>query len=116
VPVSGTITVNNQPLSAGTVVFHPDAARGNTSRVEARATIDSEKPGIYRLITNDKDGAPLGAYKVTVYAMKVAGPMRPPEWLAHEKYTDVKTSGLAVEVVLDPKTGAYDFKLEPPTP
>ena len=114
VPVSGTMTVNDQPLQHGTVVFHPDPDRGNNDKREPRGVIAAEQPGAYRLTTDNKDGAPSGWYKVTVNAIKPSVGMRPTEWIADQKYADEKTSGLSVEVLKDAKTGAYDFKLDPP--
>ena len=114
VPVAGTITVNDQLLQHGTVVFHPDVEKGNNDKREPRGVIAAEQPGAYRLTTDNKDGAPPGWYTMTVNAIKPSVGMRPTEWLADPKYADEKKSGLSVEVVKDAKTGAYDFKLEPP--
>jgi hypothetical protein len=113
VPVSGMITVKGKPLEAGTVVFHPDAARGNAGTQEPRGTLAE---GRYELTTGGRKGAPPGWYKVAVFALKPAGPeggMRPPQWLANPRYGDAATSGLAVEVVEDPAAGAYDRDLLP---
>jgi hypothetical protein len=113
--VAGTIAVKKRPLASGTVVFHPDLQKGNTEKREPRAIIASDVPGAYSLRTDNQEGAPAGWYKVTVFALKSAtGTVRPPEWLADQKYTDEKTSGLSVEVVQDAKSGAYDFDLAPP--
>jgi hypothetical protein len=115
IPVSGTITVRKQPLSSGTLVFHPDSTKGNMDKREPRATIAGEFPGLYKLTTDNQDGAPTGWYKVTVHALKaVTSSERPPEWLADQKYADEKTSGLSVQVVKDPAARAFDFGLEPP--
>ncbi|SRR5579883_833382 len=117
VSVEGRITVHGQPLPSGTVVFHPDAARGNTSTREPRGAIRSNAPGRYQLTTDDKPGAAPGWYRVTVFALKPVtreNAQRPPEWLADEKYADVRRSGLAVEVVPTPTPGAYDFDLQAP--
>jgi hypothetical protein len=114
-PVAGTITVNKRPLASGTVVFHPDRDKGNKDPREPRATIGSDPPGGYRLQTDDQDGAPAGWYKVTVYALKTPqSSVKPPEWLAHQKYTNEKSAGLSVEVVKDATAHAYDFELDPP--
>jgi hypothetical protein len=117
VPVEGRITVQGQPLLSGTVVFHPNAARGNTCTREPRAAIRSDAPGRYQLTTDDKPGAAPGWYRVTVFALKPItreNAQRPPEWLADEKYADVQRSGLEVEVVSAPAPGAYDFDLKAP--
>ncbi len=114
-PVAGTITVKGQPLTAGTVVFHPDRDKGNKEKREPRATISSDAPGRYQLSTDNQEGAPAGWYKVTVYAHKPgSGSTSPPEWLVAPKYGDEKTSGLSVEVTKEARSGAYDLKLDPP--
>jgi hypothetical protein len=115
--VEGLITVNGQPLLSGTIVFHPDASKGNTSKREPRGTIVRGKPGRYRLTTDGQDGAPPGWYQVTVFALQPItreNSQRPPEWLADPKYADLKTSGLAVMVNKDARSGAYDFDLQSP--
>jgi hypothetical protein len=115
IPVSGMVTVRKQPLSSGTVVFHPDPTEGNIDKREPRATIAGEFPGLYKLTTDNQAGAPLGWYKVTVHALKpVTSSERPPEWLADQKYADEKTSGHSVQVVKDPAASAFDFDLDPP--
>jgi hypothetical protein len=115
VPVTGTITVKKQPLANGTVVFHPDPEKGNKEKREPRATITSDRPGVCQLTTDNREGAPAGWYKVTVHALEpAASSLRPPQWLAHPRYADVKTSGLSVEVRKDAPGTAYDFDLEPP--
>jgi hypothetical protein len=115
IPVSGMITVRKQPLPSGTVVFHPDPTKGNLDKREPRATIAGEFPGLYKLTTDNQDGAPTGWYKVTVHALKpVTSSERPPEWLADQKYAGEKTSGLSVQVVKAAPARAFDFDLDPP--
>jgi hypothetical protein len=115
IPVSGMITVRKQPLSGGTVVFHPDPTKGNVDKREPRATIADDSPGLYKLTTDNQDGAPSGWYKVTVHALKPAtSSVRPPEWVADQKYADEKTSGLSVQVVNAHPARAFDFDLDPP--
>jgi hypothetical protein len=113
VPVSGKVTVNGKALPAGKVIFHPDAQKGNRTQQEPRGTIDNQ--GVYRLSTGDRDGAPLGWYRVAVFAMKPGTDdgARPPEWLANQRYTDARTSGLSIEVVENSDSGAYSFQLNP---
>jgi hypothetical protein len=115
VPVTGTITVKKQPLANGTVVFHPDPEKGNKEKREPRAMISSDRPGVYQLTTDNRPGAPAGWYKVTINALEPgASSLRPPQWLAHPKYADVKTSGLSVEVKQDAPGKTWDLDLEPP--
>jgi hypothetical protein len=119
-PVSGKVMLNNEPLTAETttILFVPDAARGNTSPFEAAGTVDEQ--GIYTLYTRDKKGALPGWYKVVVAASQSStaaspGPLRHrpvPKSLVPSKYGLAKSTDLAVEVVEHPAAGAYDLKLK----
>lgn len=112
--VTGKVLLGNQPLTTGTVIFHPDASKGNTSKHEPRAQID--KQGNYRLTTAGKEGAPRGWYKVSVTALKdpdKANPYAEPHWLIDRKYGDAEKAGLPIEVVEKPQPGAYDLTLKP---
>jgi hypothetical protein len=113
-PVQGKLTVGGKPMTAGRVLFVPDAAKGNASPEEARARVDAT--GAYSLKTGDRDGCRPGRYKVVVFAFAEPGPgegPRPPVWFAAQKYGDAKTTDLEVEVTADPKSGQYDFDLKP---
>lgn len=112
--VDGNVMVGNKPLTTGTVIFHPDATKGNESREEPRSAIDAD--GHYHLLTGIKDGVTPGWYKVSVTAAKLLDPKNPyhTDWLIPEKYIDPKTSKLRLEVVANPAPGAYDLKLDPP--
>lgn len=129
VAVRGRVMVNDQPLRAkiGVVNFVPDKDKGNTTTLEPTGYLDED--GYYTLYyAQDKKGAPLGWYKVQVVAtdrttreggqpMATPKPKRlrgnepPPQTLFHSKYMRYATSGLAVEVVRNPASGAYDLKL-----
>jgi hypothetical protein len=119
-PVRGKVTLNDQPLAAGTavVLFKPDASKGNSSPWEPTANVDKE--GNYSLTTNGKAGAPLGWYKVIVTATEsgVAAPNDPkrghphPRSLVPAKYGQAKTTDLLIEVVENPGPGAYDLMLK----
>ena len=117
-PVIGKLTFDNQPVTAEstTVLFKPDASKGNTSPFEPAGTVDED--GNFTLITKGKSGAPLGWYKVIVTA--VEGPTKQPKnprqravarSLLPAKYGQAKTTDLAVEVVENANPGAYDLKL-----
>jgi hypothetical protein len=119
-PVSGEVTLDGNTLTVknGTVVFYPDAAKGNTSTFEPTGAID--KNGRYTLNTKGKKGAPPGWYKVVVTG--VAGSpqhARDPHQgrpVARSgvptRYGQAKTSDLSVEVVEKAGEGAYDLKLK----
>jgi hypothetical protein len=112
VPVKGKLSVKGQPLPAGLVVYLPDAEKGHAGAKELRARSDQD--GAYELSTDGQPGVPPGWYRVTVWAMKEPNAARPPEWLAHPRYSDPKTSGLTVEVKEGAPPGTYDFDLVPP--
>ena len=113
VPVRGRATVRSQALTVGRIAFFPDAARGNTSKSEPRGKIEPD--GEYVLMTGEREGAPPGWYKVLVFSSEQmrdslrGGAPTDPKWLIHRKFTDAKTTPLSVEVVADPKEGAYDL-------
>jgi hypothetical protein len=118
-PVSGTITVGDEPLTAKTanVLFKPDAAKGNTTAYEPAGKVDEQ--GHYTLYTNGQAGAPPGWYKVVVTAHddpvvhpKTTRRERPvARSLLAPKYGQADKTDLAIEVVANPASGAYDLKL-----
>jgi len=120
-PVSGRVLLNGVPLQGkvGSVLFKPDAAKGNTSTFEAVGEIDAE--GNYTLFTKGKKGAPRGWYKVVIAAgepgqmnaaNRTAGkPRNAPPPVISPRYAQEATSGLTVEVVADPAADAYDLQL-----
>jgi hypothetical protein len=114
IPVEGQVLVGDQPLTAGTVVYHPNAAKGNTSMHEPRGEIDAN--GHYKLVVGTQAaGAPPGAYLVTVFAsvkIRPQDPYSPEKLLTNQKYADKSTSKLEAEVRPGAPPGAYDFKLE----
>jgi hypothetical protein len=110
IPVAGTVTLNGQPLTTGGVTFHADVAKGNNTQHLPAGVLDAA--GKYKLLTAAREGAPPGWYKVAVSAQAPAdakNPYAPPRHLIHPKFGDPKTSGLTVQVVENPASGAYDF-------
>ncbi len=117
--VSGKVTLDDRPLTAEStmVLFKPDAAKGNTSPFEPAGTVDPR--GSYTLVTKGRKGAPPGWYRVVVTATepgndKPKGPRhrRPvPRSLLPSKYGQASTTDLVIEVVENPRPGAYDLKL-----
>lgn len=121
-PVSGKVLMDQQPLQTenGSVMFKPNAARGNTSTFEPSGMIDKE--GEYTLTTNGKKGAPPGWYKVIVSAH--GGSPEHPKFLDTQRsrrpvaqsllpprYGNTDTTPLEIEVVASPGAGAYDLHL-----
>src|SRR5215469_15494438 len=70
VPVSGQMTLGDQPLTTGRVFFSPDVSKGNNARVACVGRLDDQ--GRYELYTTGitpsetGKGAPPGWYKVTI--------------------------------------------------
>ncbi len=109
-PVTGKVTVSGAPLATGSVTFHPDSAKGNTSQHIPVGALDAQ--GAYKLMTAEQEGASTGWYKVTVTAqapIDPKNPYAPPKHLINPKFSDPNTSGLAVEVVDRPAAGAYEL-------
>jgi hypothetical protein len=114
VPVVGKVTVAGKPLTIGSVSFRPDASKGNTTRHHPTGVINSE--GRYQLYSGRQTGAPLGWYKVLVFAdeNQAQGKVHPvmPRYATHVKYTLETKTDLSVEVVEKPAPGAYDLSLK----
>jgi hypothetical protein len=110
--VEGKVLIDGQPLKVGTVIFTPDAARGNTSMHEPRGKIDEN--GVYRLsLTKGHPGATRGWYKISLSAQQLKDPKDRYSYvsLIPTRYTRPDTSGLEREVVNKPAPGAYDIEL-----
>jgi hypothetical protein len=109
VPVSGAVTLDGQPMTHGVLLFHPDESRGNTARVGCTGPISG---GRYKLVTSGVtksdtgEGAPLGWYKVTLLA-DLPGMA---EIKVHNKYLNVDTTPLQMEIVENPGPNAYDLQ------
>jgi hypothetical protein len=110
VPVSGTVTLDGQPLDGGIIRFNPDESKGNTARVSCAGPLRS---GRFEVRTSgvessdDGPGAPRGWYRVTF--AKAPGEKKPVPLAAI--YTEVESTPLSVEVVEKPADGAYNFTL-----
>jgi hypothetical protein len=112
VPAAGTVTYNGQPLANATISCqHSDG--------EAAASGKSDASGKFTLKSyGDKDGAPVGSYKVSVSVSAVQeiepGVMapEPPGGFKSPipaKFGNVAESGLTLEV---PAAGSTDLKLD----
>jgi hypothetical protein len=122
-PVSGKVTIDDQPLAAGTISFTPDEAKGNKSGFGGFSMI---KDGSYTITTGTanqiKNGALAGWYKVTVQTSAPMGQETAPKAGAlfqetksvaiDPKYMDVKQTPLEVEVKEGAPEGHYDFKIK----
>ena len=115
VPVTGTVTVDGQPLSGGILTFAPDASKGNTAQISGEGTVQD---GHYEIQTNGVTkadtgpGLPLGWYKVFL-RIREGGTKKHPQATVevNDKYKSMETTTLSVEVKDNPDPGAYDFKM-----
>ena len=104
--VSGTVTLDDQPLPLGTVAFHPQEA-GPIAFGQVNSS------GRYSLNTGTESGLKPGSYAVTIEATEIVEPTpgnpEPlPKLLTPAKYRDKQVSGLIVEV----KPGKNDIPLK----
>jgi hypothetical protein len=117
VPVEGRITLDDEPLTLGSISFRPDPSRGNKTKQHPTGTIDFQ--GNYKLYTVNKRGAPPGWYKVLIFAYQPAEDAKPTKGamppvtkaLIPEKYSDPRKTDVNVEVVKGDHPGPYDIKL-----
>jgi hypothetical protein len=115
VPVSGTVTLDGQPLNTGTLTFSPDSAKGNTAQIAGNSPV---RDGHYELQTlgvtkaDSGPGLPLGWYKVTWNPPTVGSKKHPlTEVEVNDIYKSVEKTPLSVEVKDNPDPDAYNFKL-----
>jgi hypothetical protein len=109
VPVSGKITIQGEPLPYGRLALTP--GDGNTTKSQP---IGKVQDGTYTLETDGKPGAPVGAYRVAIFAIKEstqADGYKPPVWAASQEYSDPSKSGIILTVFETPSPNVYDIVL-----
>lgn len=106
-PVSGKVTLDDEPLNDAQISFVADAAKGNKAPV---SPFGKCKDGSYSLTTKDKPGAPAGWYKVVVNTKYPGASEKAVE--LPKRYSDPGKSDLSVEVKPNAEPGAYDLKLK----
>jgi len=109
-PVAGKVTVAGQPLTSGQVTL---TAVSTDGKALGLISGNIESDGSYKIRTNNKDGAPLGKYKVTVTPsmMPASGGQKGPAVSFNPAYMDPSKTRLAFEVIDSPEPGRYDLKL-----
>lgn len=110
VPVKGKVTVNDKPLAGGSVTLQsldPQKAK------ELPPSIGQiSESGDYEIRTEGKEGAPEGKYRAVVNPSMMPAPgTKKMEFPFDQKYSNLNTSTLALEVVPNAAPGAYDLKL-----
>lgn len=109
-PVEGTVTVDGKPLKSG----HVSLTTSSTEHKIGLSTSEIGEDGSYVIYTSDKEGAPLGKYKVTVTPQTMMTPGTDPKAMTtiSRVYSDATQTPLTIEVVEHPSAGAYDLKLK----
>ncbi len=101
----GTVIYKGQPVTSGYLL----TGRRNASTQELGAIGVIDKNGHFELTTNGKVGARLGQHQVAVMFYNDA-PI--PQPLVPRHYTDLKTSGLTIEVTADTDKNSFDLVLK----
>lgn len=113
-PVSGKVNYKGFGLQGGTIVFTPDASRGESGRI-AFGKIHSDSS--YQLFTGESEGAAAGNYRVTVISTANANlqtpgqPFAAPYSLLPDKYRDPDLSKVSCEVKPN-RPNIIDFNLD----
>jgi hypothetical protein len=112
--VRGKVSYHGVPLTAGTIVFTPDAARGCRGELAIAAI---QPDGSYTLKSGESYGAAPGWHRVTVCSLLPSlgdlpgRPAPPPLSLLPSRYCDPQLSGLSCEVKAGQANG-IDFQLD----
>jgi hypothetical protein len=97
-PVSGQVRIDGKPIPHAFVVFHP---QGVTGADDIRPHAQADADGSFLLSTYDStDGAPVGAYRITVekYKAPTEADRGPPLNLLPTRYAKPDTSNLTAHV------------------
>jgi hypothetical protein len=101
----GTVIYKGQPVTSGYLL----TGRRNANAQELGAIGVIDKNGHFELTTNGEVGARLGQHQVAVMVF-LAAPI--PQPLVPRHYTDLKTSGLTIEVTADTEKNSFDLVLK----
>ncbi|MDG2389737.1 MAG: hypothetical protein P8M30_10505 [Planctomycetaceae bacterium] len=119
--VTGTVTLDDQPIEAGAIIFESDSTRPASGKI-----IDGK---IVEVMTYEAgDGVPIGTQRVAIQAASsgesveaadpsASGPvnmnyMGGGDSLVSNKYTDPKSSGLTAEIVVGENQLSFKLKSE----
>jgi hypothetical protein len=107
IPVSGTVTVDGQPLTTGSISFHPVSGASN---LIGNSQIDSG--GKYKLMSEGQEGMQAGKYKVVVVASAPSDAKDQyslPVSLVDKKFSDAATTPITVEVASGASPDKYNL-------
>lgn len=96
-PVAGTVLIDGQPLTEGTLRFVPESGRPFTSSIASDGSFTLTEHSLSA--ESESLGVMPGVYRVAVTATRVvdedSGEV---EWLVPSRYADFRTSGLQVAI------------------
>ena len=100
--VTGTVTLDGEPIAGARVQFVPDKSKGTEGAMASGVT---DEQGQYELETARVKGAIVGFHKIGVEARAQPRDQYDtlPELLTPERYADHNTSGLTAEVTAGEK-------------
>ena len=99
ITVSGTVYIDSEPLSEGTIRFVPKSGRPYSSTILENGSFQIGSSSVSNVA--GVDGVPPGKYQVAVSASKIFSEESADEsvqWLAPSHYADFRTSGLEVDL------------------
>ena len=109
VPVSGIVTLDGKPVEGAGVIFQQTDGKLNENNISMAAT---DADGKFVLVTDEKPGAFVGQYAVSIRKVQtegmvaddngLSGTINPTSvreiWLIPQKYGRFETSGFTVEI------------------
>ena len=97
VPVSGTVLVDGEPLTMGTIRFVPEAGRPVSSAILEDGSFQLAVSSVGQQLPID--GIPLGSYRIAVSASEILNEeANSIHWHAPSHYADFRTSGLEANI------------------
>ncbi|MDB5391569.1 MAG: hypothetical protein JWM11_7215 [Planctomycetaceae bacterium] len=103
--ITGTVTYKGKAIPEGEITFYPENGRSATGQISSGEITDVHT-------FDPDDGLPVGKLKVTVSAYN--GPKddmyKPPKLITPEKYNNVKTTDLSVDI--EPGENSKNFELK----
>lgn len=123
VPVTGVLTLDGKPVAGASVVFQQVEGDRNENHISSAGT---DEAGKFVLITDEKPGAYVGSYKISVRKVRVEGVVADPDglsgttnptaitetWEIPEKYGRFETSGFTAEIA--PGMAPIELKMVQP--
>jgi hypothetical protein len=95
IPITGTVTLDGQPVDEAVIVFVPETQPGDTS------TGRSQSDGTFSLRTGKADGAVPGAYKVVINKYDTSPTAKGKKSVLPRIYASAKTTPLQCTVPHD---------------